>query len=150
MKTFIISRTFSKAMGLGGIRLGYLIAHPEVIGYIDRIRVPENTNVLTQTTALAALEDIAYINTNVKRVIATRRMVPGRNRQDSGNQGIPVAGQFCPYERGRNGKPAERFVTHIRNNGYLVRNLSGGRNLAGKGFFRATVGTGKICRQWQS
>jgi histidinol-phosphate/aromatic aminotransferase/cobyric acid decarboxylase-like protein len=39
------------------------------------------------------------------------------------------------------GKTAEEFVTHIRNNGYLVRNLSGGRNLAGKGFFRVTVGT---------
>ena len=140
-ENFIISRTFSKAMGLGGIRLGYLIAHPEVIGYIDRIRVPENTSVLTQTAALAALEDIAYINTNVKRVIATREWFQEEIAKIPGIKVYPSQGNSVLMNVDGIGKPAEEFVTHIRNNGYLVRNLSGGRNLAGKGFFRATVGT---------
>jgi histidinol-phosphate/aromatic aminotransferase/cobyric acid decarboxylase-like protein len=39
------------------------------------------------------------------------------------------------------GKTAQEFVSYLQDNGYLVRNLSGGRNLPGNGFFRVTVGT---------
>ena len=72
-QNFIISRTFSKAMGLGGIRLGFMLQQiRRVIGYINRIRVPENVGVLTQVAALAALEDADYIRANTQRVIKSR------------------------------------------------------------------------------
>ena len=140
-ENFIISRTFSKAMGLGGIRLGYLVAHPEVIGYIDRIRVPENTSVMTQTAALAALEDIEYIKANVKRVIAAREWFQVEVRKVPGVKVFPSKGNSVLLNVDGTGKTAEEFVTLIRQNKFLVRNLSGGRNMSGNGFFRVTVGT---------
>jgi len=140
-ENLIISRTFSKAMGLGGIRLGFIAAHPEVIGYVDRIRLPENISVLTQTAALAALEDIEYIKTNVKLVIKSRDWFQIEVGKIPGIKVFPSKGNSVLLNVDETGKTAEEFVNYIRENGYLVRNLSGGRNLPGKGFFRVTVGT---------
>lgn len=140
-ENLIISRTFSKAMGLGGIRLGYIMAHPEVIGYVDRIRVPENVSVLTQTAALAALKDIEYIKTNVKLVIQSRDWFQDEVEQIPGIKVFHSKGNSVLMNVDGTGKTAAEFVDYIQENGYLVRNLSGGRNLPGKGFFRVTVGT---------
>ncbi|HUV15194.1 MAG TPA: aminotransferase class I/II-fold pyridoxal phosphate-dependent enzyme [Pelolinea sp.] len=140
-ENLIISRTFSKAMGLGGIRLGFIAAHPEVIGYVNRIRLPENISVLTQTAALAALEDIEYIKTNVKLVIKSRDWFQIEVGKIPGIKVFPSKGNSVLLNVDETGKTAEEFVNYIRENGYLVRNLSGGRNLPGKGFFRVTVGT---------
>jgi histidinol-phosphate aminotransferase len=54
-------RTFSKAYGLAGARVGYAISHPEVADVLNRLRPPFNVNSLAQAGALAALEDAAYM-----------------------------------------------------------------------------------------
>jgi histidinol-phosphate aminotransferase len=140
-ENLIISRTFSKALGLGGIRLGFIVAHPEVVGFVNRIRVPENTSVLTQAAALAALEDIEYIKTNIKLVIETREKFQDMVKNIPGMKVYPSLGNSVLLNVDGTGKTAEEFVDYLRANGYLTRNLSGGRNLPGKGFFRVTVGT---------
>lgn len=53
----IFLRTFSKAYGIAGLRIGYSVSHPELAGYIDRVRQPFNINSLAQAGAVAALED---------------------------------------------------------------------------------------------
>jgi len=53
----IFMRTFSKAYGLAGLRVGYGLGHEELMSYLDRIRQPFNMNLLAQAGALAALED---------------------------------------------------------------------------------------------
>ncbi|RJX28207.1 MAG: histidinol-phosphate transaminase [Desulfurivibrio sp.] len=50
-------RTFSKAYGLAGLRVGYGIMHEEIAGYLHRVRQPFNVNSLAQVAAIAALED---------------------------------------------------------------------------------------------
>jgi histidinol-phosphate aminotransferase len=140
-ENMIISRTFSKAMGLGGIRLGYVLAHPEVIGYINHIRVPENTSVLTQTAALAALEDIDYIKNNVKKVIASRDWFQEEIAKVPGMVVYPSKGNSVLINVDNTGKTAAEFVDYIYEMGYIVRNLSGGRNMKSDGWFRVTVGT---------
>lgn len=50
-------RTFSKAYGLAGLRIGYGLMHREVAGYLHRVRQPFNVNLLAQIGALAALDD---------------------------------------------------------------------------------------------
>ncbi len=50
-------RTFSKAYGLAGLRIGYGLAHRELVDYLDRVRQPFNVSSLAQAGALAALED---------------------------------------------------------------------------------------------
>lgn len=137
----IISRTFSKAMGLGGIRLGFMVAQPEVIDFVNRIRVPENISVLTQAAALAALEDADYIRKNVDMVIASRNWFQDTVASVPGVAVYESEGNSVLLNVDGTGKTAEEFTQHLYKNNFVVRNLSGGRNLDGKGFFRVTVGT---------
>ncbi len=57
----IISRTFSKAYGLAGLRVGYGIAHADVVALMNRVRQPFNVNTLAQVAATAALNDVEFI-----------------------------------------------------------------------------------------
>jgi histidinol-phosphate aminotransferase len=57
----VVLRTFSKIYGLAGLRIGYGIARPEMVSYLDRVRQPFNVNSLAQVAALAALGDDAHI-----------------------------------------------------------------------------------------
>jgi len=54
-------RTFSKAYGLAGLRVGYGVMPPEVAGYLNRVRQPFNVNSLAQVAALAALDDEEFL-----------------------------------------------------------------------------------------
>jgi len=56
-KNVIVLRTFSKIAGLAGIRVGYGISTPELIGYLNRVVNPFTTNRLAQVAALASLDD---------------------------------------------------------------------------------------------
>lgn len=69
----IISRTFSKAYSLCFQRVGYFIAHPELIAALDKIRDSYNVNGLGQIAALATLEDLSYYRKNFRKIIATRQ-----------------------------------------------------------------------------
>ena len=68
----VIVRTLSKAYALAGIRVGYALAHPEIIDVLDRVRDSYNVNRLSQAAALAALGDPAYYDGIIARVKATR------------------------------------------------------------------------------
>ena len=68
----VIVRTFSKAYALAGIRVGYALAHPDVIGLLDRVRDSYNVSRLSQAAAAAALGDMAYYDEVVRRVCDTR------------------------------------------------------------------------------
>jgi histidinol-phosphate aminotransferase len=57
----ITARTFSKIYGLAGVRLGYVFARPEIIGYLERTRAPFNVSLVAQVAGLAALDDEAHV-----------------------------------------------------------------------------------------
>ncbi len=57
----IISRTFSKAYGLAGLRVGYALAHEQVADMMNRVRQPFNVNSMAQAAAVAALRDEAFV-----------------------------------------------------------------------------------------
>jgi len=57
----IVLRTFSKIYGLAGLRVGYGVARPELIGYLLRVREPFNVNMPAQAAALAALGDAEHL-----------------------------------------------------------------------------------------
>ena len=58
----IVSRTFSKAYGLAGLRVGYMVANAELISVLNRVREPFNCNSLALAAAEAALGDTEYLN----------------------------------------------------------------------------------------
>ena len=71
----VVVRTLSKAYALAGMRVGYALAHPEIIGLLDRVRDSYNVNRLSQVAALAALADSAYYAGVIARIKATRDRV---------------------------------------------------------------------------
>jgi histidinol-phosphate aminotransferase len=68
----VVVRTLSKAYALAGIRVGYGLAHPEVIDLLDRVRDSYNVNRLSQAAALAAVTDVAYYDGVAARIKRTR------------------------------------------------------------------------------
>jgi histidinol-phosphate aminotransferase len=57
----LLMRTFSKIYGLAGLRIGYGIAHPELVAALEKVRQPFNLNSIAQAGALAALEDVEHM-----------------------------------------------------------------------------------------
>jgi len=57
----LVIRTFSKIYGLAGLRVGYGIGDPELIGYLERARHPFNLNLLAEEAAVAALDDAEHV-----------------------------------------------------------------------------------------
>ncbi len=62
----IITRTFSKAYGLAGLRVGYSICSPTIADFINRIREPFNVNHTAQIAAICALSDLDYLKESIK------------------------------------------------------------------------------------
>jgi histidinol-phosphate aminotransferase len=58
----VVSRTFSKAYGLAGLRVGFGLMHARVADMLNRVRQPFNVNALAQAAAVAALADTAYVD----------------------------------------------------------------------------------------
>ncbi len=58
----IVARTFSKAHGLAGLRIGYGVMQPAIADYLHRVRQPFNTGTLSQVAALAAIDDEEFLH----------------------------------------------------------------------------------------
>ena len=116
-----IVRTFSKSYCLAGMRVGYALARPEVIGLLDRVKDSYNVSRLTQTAALAALKDPDYYAGLVGKIRATREHAretwtntfgwftyPSETnflftepRDRAGRAGLEVARSLCDFLCGR-------------------------------------------------
>lgn len=64
----VVLRTFSKAYGLAGLRIGYGVMEPRLADYLNRVRQPFNTSALAQIAALAALDDDAFFAKTLQTV----------------------------------------------------------------------------------
>jgi histidinol-phosphate aminotransferase len=71
----LIFRTFSKAMALAGLRVGYLMTSPEIAREVNKARLPYNLNFFTQSAALAALEEGEVLGDMVRRLIDERERI---------------------------------------------------------------------------
>jgi len=71
----VILRTFSKAYGLAGARVGYAISHPEVADVLNRLRPAFNVNSIAQAGAVAALADQAHMRRGITATLAELQRV---------------------------------------------------------------------------
>ena len=71
-KNLIILQTFSKALGMAGARLGMAFASEEIIGFLNKVKMPYNINELTQKAALQALEQKNIFNQQIKTILEQR------------------------------------------------------------------------------
>jgi histidinol-phosphate aminotransferase len=74
-KNLIVFRTFSKAYGLAGLRIGFGLARPELVDYINRVRQPFNVNSLAQAGALGALKDQTFYEKTRSLVRAGKKVI---------------------------------------------------------------------------
>ncbi len=73
----VITRTFSKAYGLAGLRVGYAVSHPDIANILNRVRQPFNVSVPALAAAAAALDDRAHLDAT----LALNRAGIGRLRE---------------------------------------------------------------------
>lgn len=114
------TRTFSKAYGLAGARVGYVISTPENAQAFDKIRNHFGMARVSVAGALAALEDQAYLNEVVSRIHASRDRIAGIAR---GNGLMPLASatNFVAVDCGRDGAYARAIVDGLMEHGVFIR-----------------------------
>lgn len=117
----LITRTFSKAYGLGGLRVGYGVAQPAVIRSLNKVREPFNVNLPAQVGATAALDDRAFLRRSIKLVQDGRRDVE-RAMRKLGLNVIETSTNFMLIDLGREAAPVyERLLRK----GVIVRAMGG-------------------------
>ena len=95
----IISRTFSKAYGLAGLRVGYAIAHEQIIDMMNRVRQPFNVNSIAQAAAVAALHDMDFVKQTYElNQRGMRQIIAGLTKL--GLSYIPSYGNFICFRIG--------------------------------------------------
>ena len=135
----VINRTFSKAMGLAGLRLGYSLSHPELASYFNRVRFPWNVNHLAIAAALTLLEDTQDQAQKRQNIIDGREFIFHEINQFPGIKAFPSEGNFVLIDASALGLSSGEIRDTFASKGIFVRPMSG-HNL-GKGYFRVTVGT---------
>jgi histidinol-phosphate aminotransferase len=107
----IVTRTFSKAHGLAGLRVGYAVSHPEVADLLNRVRQPFNVNAAAQEAARAALDDQAHIARSV-RLNREGMELLCHALGELGLEYIPSVGNFVCIDTGRPGREVYDALLH--------------------------------------
>jgi histidinol-phosphate aminotransferase len=102
-KRLAILRTFSKAYGLAGLRVGYVIGTPELVHELNRLRAPFNVGTAGQSAALAALGDQEHLRATVDATVAGRRELT-RALEAHGLRVAPSQANFLLVELERPGR----------------------------------------------
>jgi histidinol-phosphate aminotransferase len=71
-ENLLVLRTFSKWAGLAGLRVGYGLMHPQIAGYLQRIKMPYNVNIAARLAVRESLKDLDYLMSKVKAIVAER------------------------------------------------------------------------------
>ncbi|MBN4079597.1 histidinol-phosphate transaminase, partial [Beggiatoa alba] len=95
----LVTRTFSKAYGLAGLRVGYSLSHPDMANLLNRIRPPFNVNSLALTAACAGLDDVEHVRKAVA-LNAEQMAVVTNAVQKMGLEFIPSVGNFVCVDVG--------------------------------------------------
>ncbi len=133
-RNLIVLRTFSKAHGLAGLRVGYGFGPPELMQHLSRVRNPFSVSVVAEAGALAALYDAAH----VQRALENNRSgVAWLSAQlsEMGLRPVPTAANFIFCEVGED---AADLARRLQNEGTIVRPMSW---LGAPTAIRVTVGT---------
>ncbi len=130
----IITRTFSKAYGLAGLRVGYAVSHPQVADLLNRVRQPFNVNSLALVAATAALGDLEHLERSRTLNRAGMQQLQDACRQ-WGLSWLPSVGNFLCVDVGRSGR--EMFLELLKR-GVIVRPVD---NYGLPHFLRISIGS---------
>jgi histidinol-phosphate aminotransferase len=134
-KGVIVTRTLSKSYCLAGIRFGFLVADPALVGELIKVKDSYNCDVLSQVAAAAALEDQAYLRATRAKILATRERL-ARELARLGFAVTPSRANFvwCRHPA----RPVKPVYEELKKRRILVRYMDYGEHGDG---LRVSVGT---------
>src|SRR3989338_3581075 len=130
-----ITQTFSKAFGLAGLRLGYIISNKNNIKIIQKVISPYSVNIIAAICASTALKDTNYIKRYVTEIRTSKKIL----YKELNNLGIKYYKSDANFVLIKIGIKAAEFCKKLRKKGILVRNRSSDQLL--DGCVRITLGT---------
>jgi histidinol-phosphate aminotransferase len=130
----VITRTFSKAYGLAGLRIGYSFSSPEMADILNRVRQPFNNNTLALVAAEAALEDSEHLQNTIK-VNAEGMQQLTEGFKNLGLTWVPSAGNFVSVDLN---EPAQPIYESLLRKGVIVRPVA---NYEMPNHLRISIGT---------
>jgi len=129
----IVTRSFSKAFGLAGLRMGYIACSPKLMSAINKIRVGKHVNSLAQIAATASLEDIEFIERYIAEIATAKEWI--LNKMDS--LGIPTVSTPANFILIKVGNP-DALVSYLADQNIFVRNRNSVKGL--EGYIRISIG----------
>ena len=133
-RNIIVTRSFSKAYSLAGLRVGYGFAKEGIIDYLNRVREPFNVNSLAQAAALAALDDEKHVERTL-RLVQKGKAYLSKELDSLGIKYIPSVTNFVLIKIGKNAKTVYK---KLLKRGVIVREMSPWKL---NSFIRVTVGS---------
>jgi histidinol-phosphate aminotransferase len=141
MPNIVVARSFSKAYGLAGLRIGYGVSNHEIISYMERVREPFNVNLLAQAAAVAALDDKGFLERTLKHVGEEKRLLYSA-LDDMGLRYVPSATNFVLIDVESD---ARKIAGILLKKGVIVRDMKAWGLDA---YIRVTIGTSKENRKF--
>jgi histidinol-phosphate aminotransferase len=130
----MVMRTFSKAYGLAGLRIGYVVGGEVLTAYMERVRQPFNVNLLAQAAAAAALDDDDFLLKTRKSVLEGKYYLYDVLRS-MGISYVPSVANFILVDTARNGVGV--FQSMLKE-GVIVRDM---QQYGLNNYVRVTIGT---------
>ena len=120
----IVTRTFSKAYGLAGLRVGYALAHASVADVMNRVRQPFNVTSIALAAAQAALNDMEFVaRSYAENLQGLKQLEEGAHAL--GLDFIPSHGNFITLRVAAGGKSAAEVYKRLLRRGVIVRPVAG-------------------------
>jgi histidinol-phosphate aminotransferase len=136
-ENLIILRTFSKAFGLAGLRIGYLVSNPEIVRYLFKVKLPFNVNIFSQKVASILLENVELLKDRIKEIIDEREELYAYLRKLNGIHPYPSRCNFILFRTLTT--PASKVFDCLAGDGILIRDVSDEGLL--KNCLRVTIGS---------
>ncbi len=122
-RNVVVTRTFSKAYGLAGLRVGYAVASPQIIDWMNRVRQPFNANIIAQAAARAALQDVEYVE--LSRALNLHGL--DYLQREFHRLGVQYELSAANFILAHTGRPSEPLAESLMRQGIIVRPMSGYR-----------------------
>ncbi len=135
----MVNRTLSKAFGLAGFRIGYILCDPQLAGYLNRVRFPWNVSSLAIAAATAALEDVEDQQQKRATVVQGREYILNEINEIPGMRAYPSEGNFVLIDASVLDRDAFEIWDQMVARGIYIRPMD--VHHMARGFIRITVGT---------
>ncbi|MBC8128828.1 MAG: pyridoxal phosphate-dependent aminotransferase [Rhizobiaceae bacterium] len=113
-------RTFSKAYGMAGVRVGYAIGEADTVRQFDKVRNHFGVSRIAQAGAMAALSDSGHLSSTISRIVAARDRL-SEIALEAGLVPLPSATNFVAIDCGRDGDFARALLAAILQEGVFIR-----------------------------